>query len=470
MKNDVVRILNIKINNFKNVKYGEIDFKNRKTIKEKYELSKGDILGVYGQNGSGKTALVEVINTFKEIVLGKKLSNNVCKLISVDEQSTTIEIMFYVFSHNKKYIATYSFEITKIINKSATFPSSAFISKEKLTFSSLVNDKWKRTKTLLEFDYNEEQIIKPLYRYKEIISKDKDQLLQLNVAKELSKKISSTFLFSKETQELFKNTYDNKDDIMIIMSAIMNFARYNLFVVTIENSAYIDASLILPFSIRYEEDDNVVTGNVPIKLFGSSIIPMEAYKVLDKIVDQINIVLDKIIPDLQLELHDYGNQLLEDGQDGEKIEILSVSEGKTIPLNNESAGIKKIISILSALIAMYNKYNITVVVDELDSGIFEYLFGELLEVFDENTKGQLIFTSHNLRPLEKLDKNSIIFTTSNPENRYIKLENVKTTNNLRDFYLRIILLGGQKEDIYSETNTFEIQHALRKAGKVEGEL
>ena len=64
-------------------------------------------------------------------------------------------------------------------------------------------------------------------------------------------------------------------------------------------------------------------------------------------------------------------------------------------------------------------------VDELDAGIFEYLLGELLKVISEKGKGQLIFTSHNLRPLETIDKGFIAFTTVNPENRYIRFVNVK---------------------------------------------
>ena len=37
----------------------------------------------------------------------------------------------------------------------------------------------------------------------------------------------------------------------------------------------------------------------------------------------------------------------------------------------------------------------------------------------------MIFTSHNLRPLETIDKGFIAFTTTNQKNRYIRLTNVK---------------------------------------------
>ena len=110
---------------------------------------------------------------------------------------------------------------------------------------------------------------------------------------------------------------------------------------------------------------------------------------------------------------------------------------------------------------IYNKESITVAIDELDSGIFEYLLGELLHIISEKGKGQLIFTSHNLRPLETLDRGFIAFTTTNPSNRYIRLSNVKTNNNLRDFYYRDIMLEEQNETVYEPTNNSEIALAFR---------
>ena len=107
----------------------------------------------------------------------------------------------------------------------------------------------------------------------------------------------------------------------------------------------------------------------------------------------------------------------------------------------------------------------TLLVDELDAGIFEYLLGELLDVFCTGAKGQLLFTSHNLRVLETIPKSNLIFTTTNPEKRYIKLTSVKNNNNLRDLYIRTIVLGGQNEGLYQETDKVEIGKAFRKIGR-----
>ena len=145
---------------------------------------------------------------------------------------------------------------------------------------------------------------------------------------------------------------------------------------------------------------------------------------------------------------------------------MSNREGeRSIPIRMESEGIIKIVSILNALIQAFGNHSICLVIDELDAGIFEYMLGELLDIFNTSAKGQLIFTSHNLRALEMLDKNSIMFSTVNPENRYIHMKNVKGTNNLRGMYIRSITLGGQEESIYEKTDSLKIARAFRKAGR-----
>ncbi len=55
MQDRTVRITNITIKNFKNVKNGTVDLINRR---KDYKAS---LLGLYGQNRSGKTALIEAV-------------------------------------------------------------------------------------------------------------------------------------------------------------------------------------------------------------------------------------------------------------------------------------------------------------------------------------------------------------------------------------------------------------------------
>jgi AAA15 family ATPase/GTPase len=160
---------------------------------------------------------------------------------------------------------------------------------------------------------------------------------------------------------------------------------------------------------------------------------------------------------------------MKNNEKGIRFELIAKRNETSIPLKFESEGIKKIISILHMLIVAFNNPGVTFVIDELDSGIYEYLLGELLAIFEMHGKGQLIFTSHNLRPLEMLDKQHLYFTTTNPKNRYIQLTNIDTNHNVRLSYFRSILLGGQKEQLYEETTRTDIARAFRNAGEVNGE-
>lgn len=100
----------------------------------------------------------------------------------------------------------------------------------------------------------------------------------------------------------------------------------------------------------------------------------------------------------------------------------------------------------------------------MDAGIYEYLLGEILSGLETYGKGQFIFTSHNLRPLEVLKKENLVFTTANPENRYIRLKGVGWTNNLRSLYLREILGNDQDEQIYDAAKRQRMIAAFMKAG------
>lgn len=66
MKDAVVRIEGIEIENFKNVRFGSIRFDSNKNYKS-------SILGLYGQNGSGKTALIDAIELLKLCLSGKTI-------------------------------------------------------------------------------------------------------------------------------------------------------------------------------------------------------------------------------------------------------------------------------------------------------------------------------------------------------------------------------------------------------------
>jgi hypothetical protein len=193
-------------------------------------------------------------------------------------------------------------------------------------------------------------------------------------------------------------------------------------------------------------------------------VPKSLAEVYRSVVEQMNLLIPEIIPGLELDVIERDIRVGGSGVDEVRLEFIANREGKRFSLAYESDGVKKIIGLISFLVEVYNDENIIAAIDEFDSGIFEYLLGELVEIMASGAKGQLIFTSHNLRVLEMLPTNRMVFSTSNPLNRYIRMRGVKRTNNLRDFYLRAIQLGGQEEELYTGQPSHKIRMALIKAG------
>ena len=240
---------------------------------------------------------------------------------------------------------------------------------------------------------------------------------------------------------------------------------FDLFVVTNKEIGMINLNIFLPLRIKRATG----SGSIPISIGKNEeniIVDEKVYEDVQKTVEEINIVLKTIIPDMSLRLFEQKRELVGKNEVNIVAELVSVRGTDEIPLRNESDGIKRIVSILGALIGAYNQRNVCLVIDEIDSGVFEYLLGELLEIFSLDMSGQIIFTSHNLRILEKIKKESVVFTTTNPDNRYVRLKYVKPNNNLRDLYLREMIIQEQDEELYKETDSYEIRRSLYKAGVI----
>lgn len=312
-----------------------------------------------------------------------------------------------------------------------------------------------------------ECIFKPQKRLDEVVGKNQETKMDLIVARKIAEKSNCSYIFGESSREILCKEYNNDfKSYGIVIRELFDFALKDLFVIRNTHSGMITANFLLPMAFRVESDRIGMKGDFAIPLMKPAVLDAEKKELLHTIVEQINTVLCTIIPGMRIEDKDYGQQALDSGEDGWKIELMSVREGKRpIPIRMESEGIIKIISILNALIQAFANPSICLVIDELDAGIFEYMLGELLDIFQKSAKGQLIFTAHNLRALEMLNKESIMFSTVNPNNRYIHMKNVKDTNNVRSMYIRSITLGGQDEIIYDETDSLKIARAFRKAGR-----
>lgn len=469
MVNTIVRIESIEIKNFKNVGYGRLNFENSK------KGGNASVLGLYGQNGSGKTALIDALELLRLALSGRTVPAYFADYINVGSEYATLKYGFKVSNQEIRcvYSVFYEVNLRRDVDNSehnAEQPPvdehyKAVLFDEVLSYSYECGDKKTRLSTVIDTGTNEDVVFAPATKYRSIIGKDKESFTGLLVAKQLALATSRSFIFSRELlNAMRKNCKDNCH--CFVVESLVFFGNFQLFVINTTNSGLISMDA-LPIAFNYAEKGKASIGNILIKLNEPSLIPESALYVVHKVIDCMNVVLQQLIPGLTIGVKDMGAQFFSNGAPGYRIQLISNKNGIEIPLQYESEGIKKLVSILQLLIVIYNKPSMTVAIDELDSGVFEYLLGEVLRIIAEKGKGQLVFTSHNLRPLETLDKSFIAFTTTNPQNRYIRLSNVKTTNNLRDFYYRDIVLGEQNEPVYEPTNNSEIAMAFREAGHLD---
>ena len=335
---------------------------------------------------------------------------------------------------------------------------------EVLSFSYESKDEKLRKAPLI--DTRTEELFAPRAKRLELVGDEKDNYMDLLVTKRLTKATSRSFVFSREMINQYRKNCKN-EIYMKLIEGIYSYGIREMFIVNTEKIGLISLDA-LPLAFKYKKNNSETVGNVLLSLNGPALIPENMYGVVENVIDNMNIVLEQLVPGLRIGVVDLGLTMAPDGKISKQIQLMSLKNNKEIPFRYESEGIKKIVSILQLLIVVYNNPSITVAVDELDGGVFEYLLGEILSIISEKGKGQLIFTSHNLRPLETIDKGFIAFTTTNPYNRYIRLTNVKGTNNLRDFYYRDIVLGEQSEQVYNPTNNYEIALAFREAGEALG--
>lgn len=465
-KKRLVRIIQNDLINFKNVEFGQIKYMSYSSVQKDAKISEQDIVGIYGQNGSGKTAMVEALDIIKQILCGNEIPYETYEGIISESNETVVKTTFFIELDEKQFKVQYDVAL-----KVSKEEHKICISSEKLTFWDK-GVKWKNEHELSFANpyYDGDAILKNIEP--QVESKQIEFFNNAGVLKNLAvycaqKNISIFFndLLAKNLNQSDNKQEEDKDFVDVIRNLI--YFGCSCFQVVKVNQLGAINSNVIPLNVHSEFGNMIAQGCLPLVMNGRGEIPEAIYEQLQLVFQSINIAMRSIIPNLKIELVTGNEEIKPDGNKYVQVEVYSNRDGKRFLTKYESEGIKRIISLLQYLTALYNSPEICLVVDELDSGIYEYLLGELIGILKEDAKGQLIFTSHNLRILEKLPNKNIVCSTINPKNRYIRLTGVEKNHNRRDFYIRTITLGGQKEELYDETELQAMGSALRKAGRKE---
>ncbi len=87
-----IRIKSIELTNFRNIENGFIELENSKITD--YWNGLPSILGLYGQNGSGKSSVIMALSILRNILLGNPISKNYSSCIRFGCDSCTLKFTF----------------------------------------------------------------------------------------------------------------------------------------------------------------------------------------------------------------------------------------------------------------------------------------------------------------------------------------------------------------------------------------
>lgn len=457
------RLKELRMTNFMSVEYGRIKFSN---IDEEYNeveaVLGSSVTGIYGINGSGKTTVVKAVETFLYAIW---IRHNKEAYLNVP------------FINRKK--EEESFGITSIVRNGCDYASLSFtfhiLDDEKPThkfltyfFSFRMNptmDIFDEKITLIDSDDRKEMIFSSekflinkgyAESFLNNITKNKDNEKIKNLVEahsELGQKRKNRFLLYQLISTIGEDSVSS--DIGKMLVAFRHEMCANLIPISdiqISNIRGKKGYFLLTYSISHTTAKTssfcFFSGEDGKIFFESDGNPSrEELDGLERTINGINQVLNVILKDTQLVvLHENGSYYLKIRKDNEIV----------ISYSDESYGVRKIIVLIPYLSLLFVKPGMILVIDEFDEGLFEYLLGKILKVIKEGAQGQLIFTAHNLRPLEILPRDCLRFAITNEsnmknvKNRYRKLAKTNSSSNLREVYYRSICNKNTSEDSFVE--------------------
>lgn len=396
---NLIYLLNVRMSGIKSIKNEiRLDF-YKKTVDKNFDPDKFRVKAIYGENGSGKTAIITGIKIFQDLMLSNQYLNESKNQRFLDEiiNKETSRFTFgceYITGEEESYIVyDYNFELEKnnkgdyVIKheslnlKNGNYPNNNYVNVFECDNGELININCNETvKNIIEkktFNLLNKNPFMSLYivDYTSVIEKDKE--FSYNIA---------VMLFLIALINVYINEED-KHDIYFLRKTIRESHE--------KSSEYInDINEILDtISVYSGFDDNSISKSE-----------------FDKYKESVK-QLTKFIQIFKRELKSIDIDAKDDG-DNYRCELIFNYGNYKVNKEFESTGIKKLVRLYSAFKAA-NNFGIAFV-DEMDSNINDIYLCKLIEYFMYYGKGQLCFTMHNVDPMSllKQNKNSIDFLSS----------------------------------------------------------
>ena len=412
-------ILRLKICGLKNIE-APVEFNfYKKTINNDFNPEKYRIKAIYGENGSGKTAIITSVKLLQNLLMDKSYladydtQRSLVEMVNKKTKKGFVECEFYVNIDDAKTIMCYRVDFA--VKNDERF----YITAEELKSK---NGRYSKNAFASVFVTRDGSLVE--YADKSAFSYFKEKTMNL-----LDKQTFSTSLIDiGDIEKEYRQT-----DAFVSQMLLSIFAM-SLYVSLDEADSHINYAI--RERIRNMDEETLKSHGIDLihqinnKVLSTNcnehMIPKKFFEAYEKKTARLCDFIKIFKPELkgiEIEKKDYDKCY--------RCNLKMVYEDYTLDKEFESRGIKKLMDLFNFLDAAST--GAIVFIDELDSNINDVYLDKLIEYFVYYGRGQLCFTSHNLSPMSVLkgNKNSINFISSintvhvwansgnlNPENAY----------------------------------------------------
>ncbi len=386
-----------------------LSFYKKTLTSNPHDFQNYNIKGIYGINGSGKSAIITSVKIFKNLIINKDYLNNpliqsqLRELINKKLMRTDFSADYFARLEKKSYLFHYEISVS---NREKS--GRIVIDREKLSYRT-ASSRQENMKLLFEVNNGKiefsDQIKQDFCEY--ISDKTKNLLKTATVSSFLidylldwkDKKVDGSifggllmlFLFGLSMYVYMDQTDDHADYFIDEIMAGLDQETDSKALNSIQKAIH-DVK-----KLRVNEI-SISRGNIPKKNYA------KYQERVSRLFDFISI-FKRDLKGIEIDKKENKNYYICDL-------IMDYNEYK-INVEFESTGIKKLIKLYEFFDEMASG-NI-VFVDELDSNLHDVYLCALLEYLMEHGKGQLCFTTHNIGPMDVLKRNkkSIDFLSVN---------------------------------------------------------
>ena len=443
----------IKAKNFKSLKNIEFNLKRTKNITN-------DFIAIYGENGSGKTNLVELFKFLQQMTISRFF----------DVSWNMLPKEFFELKY--KMIDSIPMEIKSMWELKLNLEEYRMLKEEEDTeieYGFKIKDK----EGFYYVRFNKEIVEEKLYFF---VNKQNGYYFKLSknentIQKELNNNIFTNDNYNKELEENIEK-YWGKYSFLSLIDFELKDKNKEYITNNISDKLFDIINKLTLMTVHVNKwVSNLIPDNYTkqVELYDlkSGVVSKDKLDEIKKYEEVLNIFFTQAYSDIKSVKY-----VIDEKEDQIKYRLFfnKIIGGnlKSIPIELESEGTRRIVEEFDTLIGAI--MGDTVVIDEIDNGIHDLLMKNIILSIKDEITGQLIITTHNTLLLEILPKECIYILSTDFEGNKnictIKEYGIKIqrNHNVRDLYFKG-LFGGIPTTSYVDLE--EIKYVLKDSKEKE---